>query len=123
METNMCKQLSRPAAFSLLAATAFLISPAKSLAAGERFEKRFPVTGRPVLTIQNAANGRIEVKSSKNPEVVIAGSLSSANVVVETEQAGNRIGLTSSILDRNAAPAQLEANFDITVPEETELEI
>lgn len=115
--------ICRASALPLIGAAAILLCPAPGLAAGERFEKHFPVTGRPVLTIQNAANGRIEVKSTKNSEVVIAGNQASSKIAVETEQAGNRIALTSTILERNAAPSELQANFDITVPEETELEI
>jgi DUF4097 and DUF4098 domain-containing protein YvlB len=118
----MPKYFNQASAIPLLAA-AVLFSPSQGLAAGEHFEKHFPVNGRPIVTIQNAANGRIEVRSSKNPEVVIAGTMASANVTVETEQAGNRIELTSSLVNRNAPAAQFEANFDITVPEQTELEI
>jgi DUF4097 and DUF4098 domain-containing protein YvlB len=114
---------SRASALPLVGLAAILLCPAAGLAADKRFERHFPVTGRPVVTIQNAANGRIEVKSSKNSEVVIAGNQASNKIAVETEQAANRIALTSTILDRNAVAAELEASFDITVPEETELEI
>lgn len=108
---------------AILGAAACLLHAAPAQAAGQRIERHFPVTARPVVTIQNAANGRIEVKSWKNPEVVIAGSQASPKLSVEMEQAGNRIGLSSSILDKNAKPAEVEASFDITVPEETELQI
>jgi DUF4097 and DUF4098 domain-containing protein YvlB len=110
-------------ALPLLGAAALLFCPAPGFAAGERIEKHFAVTGRPVVTIQNAGNGRIEVKSWKNPEVVIAANHVSDKITVEMEQAASRIALTTAILDRNARPAELEINFDITVPEETELEI
>ena len=108
---------------AILGAAACLLHAAPAQAAGQRIERHFPVTARPVVTIQNAANGRIEVKSWKNPEVVITGSQASPKLSVEMEQAGNRIGLSSSILDKNAKPAEVEASFDITVPEETELQI
>jgi DUF4097 and DUF4098 domain-containing protein YvlB len=82
-----------------------LLWPASSAqAAGQRFEKHFPVKGRPVVMMQNIANGRIEVKSSKNLEVVIAGSQASNKVNVEIEQVGDRIDVN-------------------TVPEETELQL
>ena len=39
-------------------------SGVSGLAASQRIEKHFSVNGRPVVVIQNVANGRIEVKSS-----------------------------------------------------------
>jgi DUF4097 and DUF4098 domain-containing protein YvlB len=101
-----------------------LLWPASSAqAAGQRFEKHFPVKGRPVVMMQNIANGRIEVKSSKNLEVVIAGSQASNKVNVEIEQVGDRIDVNTTILDTAAQADELEANFQITVPEETELQL
>src|SRR2546422_7222112 len=54
---------------TLALAAALLAMPASA----HRIEKRFPVTGRPVITVHNA-NGRIEVKSWKKPEVVVVGN-------------------------------------------------
>jgi DUF4097 and DUF4098 domain-containing protein YvlB len=92
-------------------------------AAGQRFEKHFPVKGRPVVMLQNIANGRIDVKSSKNPEVVIAGTQASNKINIETEQVGDRIDVNTTVLDTAAQAGELEANFQITVPEETELQL
>ena len=101
-----------------------LLWPVASLgAAVQRFEKHFAVKGRPVVVIRNVANGRIEVKSSKNPEVVVAGTQTSNKVNVETEQVDNRVDVSASILDLAAQPEELEANFQLTVPEETELQL
>src|SRR6266852_5975236 len=68
--------------------------------AGQRIEKHFAVTGRPVVVIQNVANGRIEVKSSKTNEVTVIAT-----------QASNKTSI------------DVEANFQLTVPEETELQL
>src|SRR6202049_1859124 len=92
-------------------------------AAGPDLEKHFAVKGRPVVIMQNIANGRIEVKSSKNPEVVIAGTQASNKINIETEQVGERVDVSTTILDTAAQPAELEANFQITVPEEHELQL
>jgi Putative adhesin len=101
-----------------------LLWPVASLgAAVQRFEKHFAVKGRPVVVIRNVANGRIEVKSSKNPEVVVAGTQTSNKINVETEQVDNRVDVSASILDLAAQPEELEANFQLTVPEETELQL
>jgi DUF4097 and DUF4098 domain-containing protein YvlB len=96
---------------------------APAQAAGQHFEKHFAIKGRPVVIMQNIANGRIDVKSSKNPEVVIAGTQASNKINVETEQVGDRIDVSTTILDTAAQAGELEANFQITVPEETELQL
>lgn len=101
-----------------------LFWPIASLAAApQRFERHFAVKGRPVVVIQNVANGRIEVKSSKNPEVVITGTQASNKINIEAEQVDNRVDVTASILELAAPPEELEANFQLTVPEETELQL
>ena len=97
--------------------------PTSAFAAGQKLEKRFAVKGRPVVSIQNVANGRIEVKSSKNPEVIVSGSQLSNKIGVEMEQADDRIDVVATVLDPSAPAAELEENFLLTVPEETELQI
>jgi DUF4097 and DUF4098 domain-containing protein YvlB len=92
-------------------------------AAPQHFERHFAVKGRPVVILQNVANGRIEVKSSKNSEVVVAATQASNKISIVAEQAEERIDVTASILDSTAPANELEANFQLTVPEETELQL
>src|ERR1700730_2951082 len=102
----------------------FLLWPVPPAAATtQHFEKHFAVKGHPVVCIHNVAHGRIEVKSTKNSEVIVAGTQASAKVSLETENAGDRIDVSSSIVDVRAQPADLEVDFQLTVPEETELEL
>jgi DUF4097 and DUF4098 domain-containing protein YvlB len=102
----------------------FLLWPVPPAAAtSQRFEKHFAVKGHPVVCIHNVANGRIEVKSTKNSEVIVAGTQASAKVSLETENVGDRIDVSANILDVAAEPADLEVDFQLTVPEETELEL
>ena len=56
---------------------ALFLLPAAAAAPGQHIEKHFAVQGRPVVCIHNVANGRIEVKSSKNLEVVVSGTRAS----------------------------------------------
>jgi len=101
-----------------------LCLPCAAFGAGQKFEKHFAVKGRPVVSMQNVANGRIEVKAApKTQEVIVTGSQLSNKIGVETEQAGNRIDVTATILDASAPAAELEENFSLVVPEETELQI
>src|SRR5258708_12876377 len=79
--------------------TGMLLMPLTSLAAGQKAEKHFTVKGRPVVMIQNVANGRIEVKSWKNPEAVVSASQPSTKIALDTEQPHDRTPLTPNIPD------------------------
>jgi DUF4097 and DUF4098 domain-containing protein YvlB len=101
-----------------------LLLPGTSLqAAPQHFEKHFAVKGRPVVVLQNVANGRIEVKSSKNSEVIVSATQASNKIAIETEQADERVDITATVLDNSAPANELEANFQLTVPEEAELQL
>jgi DUF4097 and DUF4098 domain-containing protein YvlB len=111
--------------FPMLGAGLFLWSatPVRAAGTGQSVEKQFKITGRPVVVIHNVANGRIEVKSWKNSEVDVVGTQSSNKVGFDIEQVGDRIDVTATILEPSAQPLELEANLQLTVPEETELQL
>jgi hypothetical protein len=102
-----------------------LLLPVISFAAGagQKVEKHFIVKGRPVVMIQNVADGRIEVKSWKNSEVVVTASQPSDKVGLDMEQADDRIDVIANILDTSAPQSELSENIQLTVPEQTELQI
>src|ERR1700724_717609 len=100
-----------------------LFGAAHAAAAPQHFERHFAVKGRPVIVLQNVANGRIEVKSSKNAEVIVSATQASNKIGIETEQAGERVDITATVLDNTAPANELEANFQLTVPEEAELQL
>jgi hypothetical protein len=100
-----------------------LMLPVISSAAGQKIEKHFTVKGRPVVMIQNVADGRIEVKSWKNSEVVVSASQPSDKVGLDMEQADDRIDVIANILDTSAPQSELSENIQLTVPEQTELQI
>jgi DUF4097 and DUF4098 domain-containing protein YvlB len=104
-------------------AAGMLMLPVISSAAGQKIEKHFTVKGRPVVMIQNVADGRIEVKSWKNSEVVVSASQSSDKVGLDMEQADDRIDVIANILDTSAPQSELSENIQLTVPEQTELQI
>jgi DUF4097 and DUF4098 domain-containing protein YvlB len=108
----------------VLGAAAFLFSGVPTRAAArQHLEKHFAVKGRPVVVIHNVANGRIEVKSWKNAEVDVLASQASDKIAFDMEQAGERIDVTASILDPSAQRVDLETSLQLTVPEETELQL
>jgi DUF4097 and DUF4098 domain-containing protein YvlB len=104
-------------------AVLFLCSGVSVRAAGDHLEKHFVVKARPVVVIHNVANGRIEVKSSRNAQVDISASQLSNKIGFQMEQVGDRIDVTANILDSSAQPLELEADLQLTVPEETELQL
>ena len=118
----MNSTMVRSAALQVLAG-AVLLPSAFAQVKPQHFEKHFAIKGRPVVILQNVANGRIEVKSSKNPEVIVAATQASNKIGIETENAGDRVDITATVLDTAAPPSELEANFQLTVPEETELQL
>jgi len=107
-----------------LATAASLSSGALAQAATQlHTERHFAVNGRPVVMIQNVANGRIEVKSWKNSEVDVIANQNSDKIAFYMEQAGDRVDVTANILDASASPVDLETSLQLSVPEETELQL
>lgn len=111
--------------FPLLGAAVFLCvgSPTQAGNPLQRSEKQFNVSGRPVVVIHNVASGRIEVKSWKTAQVDIVATQSSNKIGFDMEQAGDRVDVTATIVDATAQPLDLEANLQLTVPEQTELQL
>src|ERR1700739_4440259 len=107
----------------VLGVGALLLPFSFAQAAPQHFERHFAVKGRPVIVLQNVANGRIEVKSSKNPEVIVSATQASNKIGIDTEQADERVDITATGLDISAPANELEANFQLTVPEESELQV
>ena len=109
----------------LTAAGAAILLCASSVVAAppEHKEQHFAVKGRPTVVLQNIVDGRIEVKSSKNPEVVVISTSSPEKVAIDVEQAGDRIDISATGLVNSTQPHEVEANFLLTVPEQTELQL
>src|SRR5271155_6267369 len=59
-------------------------------------ERHFIVKERPLVVLQNIVNGRIEVKSWKNSEIVLTSNVSSDKVAIDIEQVGDRIDINAS---------------------------
>lgn len=103
-----------------LASALFLIGATP--ASAHRLEKHFAVEARPILTVHNP-NGTITIRSWNKPEVVVIADHASDKVEVDAEQLGNRVELLTHTLSDNINPDDLRADYQVTVPEDTELEI
>lgn len=87
-----------------------------------RLEKHFKVDARPVVTIHNP-DGMVTVRAWTKSEVMIVATHASANVEVEAEQMGNRVDISTRMLAENVSPADLRADYEVSVPEDAELQI
>lgn len=109
---------------SVWGAGVFLFAASTAIAASpEHQERHFSVKGHPVVVLQNIVNGRIEVKSSKNPEVIVSSTSIADKIAIDMEQVGDRIDISASSLSSSPLPHEVEANFQLTVPEQTELQL
>ena len=90
--------------------------------ASRRVDQRFPVDGRAMVTLRNA-QGRVVVKSWERSEVEVIAERASDGIEVDTAQHGNRIEVVTHLVQVGLTSPEMQANYEIHVPEETELEI
>ncbi len=119
----MGMRMMKRSILSIAGAGVFLWPCLPAEASAQHLERHFAVKGRPVVVIHNVANGRIEVKSWRNTEVDVVANQTSNKIAFEMEQVGDRIDVTARVLDASAQPLELEASLQLTVPEETELQL
>jgi DUF4097 and DUF4098 domain-containing protein YvlB len=109
---------SAPATAWIAAGICFFAAPAF----GHHLEKHFAVDGHSVVTIHNP-NGMITIHSWNKPEVMVSADHPSDHVEVDATQMGNRIDLVTHTLVNSVTPEELEANYQISVPQDAELQI
>jgi DUF4097 and DUF4098 domain-containing protein YvlB len=106
-----------------LALAALLIAGAMApVAFAHRVEKRFAVEVRPTVTVRNKS-GKVTIKSWKKQEILVVATHASEKTEVDASQMGNRIEVVTHLLTEDIAAADLVANYEITVPEETTIQI
>ncbi len=103
------------------AAAALLLAGALPVSA-HRIEKSFKVETQPVVTIRNAS-GKINIHPWQKSEVRVVADHTSEKVETYAEQMGNRVDVVTHLLSEKVTPPELRADYDITVPAETELQI
>jgi len=91
-------------------------------ALAHRVQKHFKVDSHPVLTLHNSS-GNIVIRSWPKQEVQVIANHKSEKVDVNAELKGNMVEVSTHILTDDVTPADLEADYQITVPQETELSI
>lgn len=104
------------------AAAAFLMLGAASPAYAHHLVKEFTVQSHPLITVHNPS-GTITISSWTKPEVMVVADHNSPKIEVDAEQVGNRVDIVTHLLAENISPEELRANYVITVPEDSELQI
>ncbi|MBI3404030.1 MAG: hypothetical protein HY046_01055 [Acidobacteria bacterium] len=105
-----------------LAVMAGLLISSSAPAFAHKIEKSFPVGEHAVVTVRNS-NGRINVHPWTKQEIKVVADHASDKVETDAEQVGNRVDVTTHLLSEKASAADLRADFEISVPAETELQI
>jgi hypothetical protein len=101
----------------------FLFLTLLASAQTRKLERRFVVDGKPVVILHNPS-GRIHVKAWDRNEIVMQSQYAGSRILVDTEQAGNRVEVVTRIAGpASSTPADLRADFEITVPTEAELQV
>lgn len=85
-------------------------------------EKHFKVEPHSVVTIHNP-NGKVIVKAWTKSEVMVIATHTSDKVEVDAEQSGNRIDVMTHQISDSISPEDLQADYQINVPEDAELQI
>jgi DUF4097 and DUF4098 domain-containing protein YvlB len=93
-----------------------------SVASADRIERHFKVEAHPVVTIHNP-NGTVTVRAWTKSDVMVIAKRATSEVEVDAEQTGNRVDVQTRQVADTASPDDLRTDFEISVPEDAELQI
>jgi hypothetical protein len=99
-----------------------LIFISASLQAADRIEKVFLVSKNPNLLLTNYS-GVISIKSWQNSEIKAVCIKHSQNVEIDTESSGNKVRISTHVLDKLASPEKAKVDYQIFVPEESNVQV
>jgi DUF4097 and DUF4098 domain-containing protein YvlB len=119
LHSQFISHLSWKAAGLLVPGILFIGAPSAS---ADRLVKHFKVDVHPVVTIHNP-DGMITVRAWTKHEVMVVATRPNNEVDLEMDQLGNRIDITTHQVSESVAPADLHADYEISVPEDAELQI
>jgi DUF4097 and DUF4098 domain-containing protein YvlB len=91
-------------------------------ASAHRVQNRFQVASHPVVTVHNSS-GKVTIRSWQKSVVQIVANHKSRKVEISAQKKGNMVLVSTRILTDNVTPADLEADYQITVPQETDLSV
>ena len=88
----------------------------------QRLERHFKVDAHPIVTIHNPS-GTITVRAWTKSDVMVVANRAADQVEVDAEQNGNRVDITSHLVNESIPQAALRADYEISVPQDAELQI
>jgi DUF4097 and DUF4098 domain-containing protein YvlB len=91
-------------------------------ASAQRLERHFKVDAHPIVTIHNPS-GTITVRAWTKSDVMVVANRAADQVEVDAEQNGNRVDITSHLVNESIPQAALRADYEISVPQDAELQI
>ncbi len=93
-----------------------------SPAFAHHLEKQFAVQAHPLITLHNPS-GTVVISSWDKPTVMVVADHNSEKIEVDAEQVGNRVDIVTHLLAEDISPDELRANYVVTVPEDSELQV
>ena len=116
------KSFSKPVWRVAASCTTLMFLGLASPAFAHHLEKQFTVQPHPLITLHNPS-GTVIISSWNKPTVMVVADHGSEKVEVDAEQVGNRVDVVTHMLAENISPDDLRANYVITVPEDSELQV
>ena len=99
-----------------------LVLSAISSQAADRIEKIFPVSKNPNFLLTNYS-GVISITSWQSSEIKAVCIKHSQNVEIDTESSGNKVRISTHVLDKLASPEKAKVDYQIFVPEESNVQV
>ena len=93
-----------------------------SSASADRMERHYKVEPHPIITIHDPT-GTVTVRAWTKSEVMVIATRATDRVEVDMEQNGNRVEIMTRQISDHASPGDVRADFEISVPEDAELQI
>ncbi len=121
MSTQLTPRNVRPWAAAGLLVPGLMLLAARP-ASADRLTQHFKVDAHPVVTIHNP-NGTVTVRAWTKSEVMVVANRATNQVEVDAEQTENRIDILTRQVSGTANPDELRTDYEISVPEDAELEI
>jgi DUF4097 and DUF4098 domain-containing protein YvlB len=107
---------------AVLFGSVLLLGSASAAFAAHHLEKQFTVQTHPLITLHNPS-GTVVISSWSKPSVMVVADHNSEKVEVDAQQVGNRVDIVTHVLAEEVSPDDLRANYVITVPEDSELQV
>ncbi len=102
--------------------SAALLAGLASPAFAHKESRHFSVRPHPVIVLHNSV-GTVTIHSWARPAVEVDSDHASSQIEIQTSQQDNLIEISTHLLSENVPSADMRTNYDLSVPEDAELQI